>query len=350
MKNVNDSTVTRVVCAILFLCFTFVFLYCYEGDMLVIGQHMASGGKTHYEYVIGAVLLTFFLFFVQMSATALTRLRGIFHAVTYFPSLLILTFLTHTPTEQATLHGTGAWVWQLPLMLLLWLVAAWLARRYQSVEGATRGSGLFSQLTFINVLTLTAFMLVPCLLANQDRTFHKHIRQEYLITRGHYDEALTMGQRFEQQDARQAMVNAYCLFKKNTLADSLFSLTLPHNMTCLYPTDANGHFLLMADSVVVYETEHHRDALLCKRLLSRQLPEFASRLQKWYKPTEPLPRHYREALALCREHNPAITDTYPAEMTDTVLLDFQRLRHADEQDSLRGKYGDTYWYYYYRSK
>lgn len=350
MKTVNNSTATRVVCAILFLSFTFVFLYCYEGDMLVIEQHIASDGMTHYEYLIGAVLLAAFLFLVQLAAAALTRLHGIFHAITYFPSLLILTLLTDTPLtvmEEPTHNG---WMWQLPLMLVLWTIAVWLARRYQSVEVETRHVGLFTQLTFINVLTLTMLMLIPCLLGNHDRDFHRRIHQEYLITHGRYDEALREGLQASVHDHHQTMVNAYCLFKQNTLADSLFTLPMPHDMTSLLPNQANGHFYLLADTTLEQTAGHHRDALLCNRLLARQLPQFATRLHKWYGRKNLFPKHFTEAVALCRELHPATVADYPANQTDTLLMDFQRLRLAHEQDSLHALYGHTYWYYFYRKK
>lgn len=365
MKNVNDSTATRVVCAILFLTFTFVFLYCYEGDMLVVAQHIASGGQTHYEYLIGATLLTLFLFLVQWGAAALTRLRGIFHAVTYFPSLIILTFLVSTPTSEAPLEASYEWMWQLPLLLAVWGVAAWMACRYQKVEMATRHAGILTQLTFINVCTLAAFMLIPCLVGNADRRFHQRIHQEYLITHARYDEALRLGQTdealnqaqndealklgqpIEQRTLNQTMVNAYCMSRLNILPDSLFAMDIPEGMTTLLPSQQNGHFLLTPDSTAL-ELKNNRDVLLCQRLLKRQLPQFAERLGKWYKRRNNLPRHYHEALALCRQLHPAMVAEYQADKADSLLLDFQRLRQANIQDTLRSKYAHTYWFYFYR--
>lgn len=347
MKSVNDSTATRVVCAILFLTFTFVFLYCYGGDMLVVEQHLASGGKTHYEYLIGAVLLTVFLWLVQVGAAALTHLRGIFHAVTYFPSMIILAFLVDTPSDLSARTDTSGWLWQLPLLLVLWGGAAWLARRYQRVEAQTRSDGLLSQLTFINVAVLVAFMLIPVLLANGDADFHHRVRQEYNLTHERPTEALAEGRQLPPT-ANQAMANAWCLFRMGVLPDSLFALPLPDGMTTLLPGKDNGHFLILPDSTVRRQGRCHRDVLLCGRLLARQLPAFSVRLAKWYGRRTNLPAHYREAVALCRQQKPSLVAEFPVEPTDTVLMDFQRLRHAGRQDSLRTLYGHTYWYYFYR--
>lgn len=337
-----------MVCAILFLSFTFVYLYLYEGDMLVIEQHLASGGATHYEYLIGAVLLTVFLFFVQMGAAAIARLHGIFHAITYFPSLLILTFLTDTSSQVMEEPASKAWLWQLLLLLALWVLAVWLARRYQSVEGELRHGGLLNQLTFVNVLTLTLLMLMPCLLGNHDRVFHQRVHQEFLITHHRYAEALEEGRSAQVQDKRQAMVNAYCLMRQRTLADSLFTLSLPDGMTTLSPGAGNGHFYLLPDATVWKQTKSYRDVLLSNRLLARQLDAFATRINIWYARRTNLPKHFREAIALCRETSPRLVAEFPREPMDTLLMDFQRLRWEQKVDSIRLKYSQTYWSYYYR--
>lgn len=340
----------RVACAILFLVFTFVFLYIYGGDMLVIEQHLASGGATHYEYLIGAVLLTVFLFLVQVGAAAIARLHGIFYAFTYFPSLFILTILTDTPSTVTDAPAGNAWMWQVPIMLVLWGVAVYMARRYQRVEVETRHVGLFNQLSFVNLLTLGMLMLIPCSFSNHDAPFHKRIHQEYLITHGRFTEALEEGRAMRLQDKRQTMVNAYCLMRQCSLADSLFSLDIPRGMITLSPGKENGHFYLLHDTTVWKETKSYRNVLLCNRLLRRDLSHFSARLRNWYQRKTHLPVHFREAIALCREHEPQLVNDYPPEAMDTILLNFQRLRLNNQQDSLRLLYAHTFWYYYYFSK
>lgn len=347
MKNVNNSTATRVACAILFLSFTFVYLYLYEGDMLVIEQHLASDGATHYEYHIGAVLLTVFLFLVQVGAAFIARLKGIFYCLTYFPSLIILTFLTDTPSCLVEAPASNTWLWQLPLMLALWGVAVWMARRYQSVEGEVRHGGLLNQLTFINVLILSLLLLIPCLMGNADRVFHQCIHQEFLITHAKYGEALKEGRAAQKQDKRQAMLNAYCLVRQGTLADSLFTLTIPQGMRTLSPGAENGHFYLLPDTTIWKRTKRFRDVLLANRLLARQLPQFATRLNNWYTRRTNLPTHFHEAVALCRLTHPKLVKEFPIDSLDSMLVDFQRLHDEQKTDSIRLKYHNTYWAYYY---
>ena len=70
----------KIACAILFLIFTFCFLYYYQADILTVEQHVLSHGQTHYDRTIGAVLIT-------LLSTTTTTVIGIF--------LLVMQYLFH---------------------------------------------------------------------------------------------------------------------------------------------------------------------------------------------------------------------------------------------------------------
>ena len=53
----------RLLCAIVFCTFSFCYLYFYQADILAVEQHLLSGGKTHYDRTIGAVLITVALYY-----------------------------------------------------------------------------------------------------------------------------------------------------------------------------------------------------------------------------------------------------------------------------------------------
>ena len=76
----------RVMCAVVFFVFTFCYLYFYQADVLAMAQHVLSGGKTRYNSLIGAVLITLVLYLLQLLVFAVTRLYKRAHALTYFPS------------------------------------------------------------------------------------------------------------------------------------------------------------------------------------------------------------------------------------------------------------------------
>ena len=37
----------RTLCAVLFITFTFTYLYFYQADVMMATQHLLSGGQTH---------------------------------------------------------------------------------------------------------------------------------------------------------------------------------------------------------------------------------------------------------------------------------------------------------------
>ena len=84
----------RVACATLFFLFSFVYLYYYQADVLTVSQHVLSGGKTQYSRIVGALLITLVLFLMQLGVSSVAKMTNYTHALTYFPSLLALAFLT----------------------------------------------------------------------------------------------------------------------------------------------------------------------------------------------------------------------------------------------------------------
>ena len=86
----------RVTCAIFFLLFTIVYLYCYQADILAVAQHVLSHGATHYNPVIGTFIITLVLWLIQFGIYKFTGLCRRGHALTYVPSLLLLGIITDT--------------------------------------------------------------------------------------------------------------------------------------------------------------------------------------------------------------------------------------------------------------
>lgn len=351
MVNNNNSTATRMVCAIIFGLFCFIFLYRYQGDILVFKQFQASRGETHYEILLGALLVTVVLFILQIGIYFITRLKGIFHAITYFPSLIILTFLTQLDTFHISYRPQGnEWIWQLSLLIAIWGIVTYIAIQYQKVEIEIPHNGIFSQLTFINLFTLTILILIPCLIGNNDRIFHQRIHQEYLIEQQQPDKAWQIGKYLNPENKNQVMINAYCLMQMHHLGDSLFTLQLPMGMTTLMPNTDNGYPLVLNTQAIVNKTKHHRDYLLSKFLLKRDLDHFVEKLPKWYDLKKTLPQHYREAMVLYTAIKPKPSLHYVSEELEPKLIEFQQLRHKGHFKELKDKYEHTYWYYYYRSK
>ena len=71
----------RTLCAVLFITFTFTYLYFYQADVMMATQHLLSGGQTHYERTIGAVLITVALYVLHLGVLAVTKLTHRAHSL-----------------------------------------------------------------------------------------------------------------------------------------------------------------------------------------------------------------------------------------------------------------------------
>ena len=87
----KDGTgiIMRLVCAIFFILFTTLYLNKYQPDILAVTQHVLSHGATHYNNVVGTILITLTLWLIQVAIYAGTRLNHRAHALTYLPSMLL---------------------------------------------------------------------------------------------------------------------------------------------------------------------------------------------------------------------------------------------------------------------
>ena len=87
----NGSTVTiRVMCAIVFLTFSFCWLYFFQSDQLAMTQHVLSGGLTHYNSILGTLIIIAVLMLLQLLVFRVFRLTKRSHALTYVPSMMLL--------------------------------------------------------------------------------------------------------------------------------------------------------------------------------------------------------------------------------------------------------------------
>ncbi len=111
-KKRNSTTKMRLTCAIIFIVFTYLILSCYQQDLLAVAQHALSGGMNPVQLcTVSHPALPLSCFFFKCSVFAITRVKKRFHALTYFPSLLILAIITDIPTDIDTYHSLGSWCW-----------------------------------------------------------------------------------------------------------------------------------------------------------------------------------------------------------------------------------------------
>lgn len=343
----------RIACACLFCLFTFSYLYFYQADIMAVGQHVLSGGQTSYNSLVGAVLITFMLFLLHWAVYSLTHLYTWIHALTYFPSLLVLTILTDVSPSVDEHFSFGAWLWVAPLLLVVYAGMIWFSKQIQQIK-SVRSSGLFSNLMWVNVLTMTLMFFFVGIFSNHNDVFHYRMRMETLLLRGDYEKALEVGKRSLATDSSLTMLRAYALSRQGKLAERLFEYPLDGGSQALVPNGKSVKAMIFPAKKIARFTKGRqagKDYKLMALLLDKNLAAFVSQLRTIYPTDSLLPKHYREALVLYNYLNKAPSVVYRNAALETDFHDFLVVRRKTTnpvlcQSLLRDTYGDTYWCYY----
>ena len=369
----NGTIVTQAVCAILFCAFSFLWLYWFQADVLSVAQFTLSHGVTHYNPLVGALLITAVLQLLQVAVAVITRLRRHTHALTYVPSALLLAIIS-----DYGITNSSRWLWIVPLVLVMWIGAVWLARQMLPFASQKEPSGLFSRRVWVNVLLLVLQMLAIAALSNTNAVYHYRAHAEQAILRNDADEALRVGYESLETDACLTMVRAYALAKTGQLGDRLFTYAVAGTGADLIPMPGNSSrtLLLPADSIYalcgakpvkISQTERYLDLVLkndtlatpaalhyrlCGLLIDKQLDAFVRTLQRHLAIGDSLPRHYREALTLYAHQRSHPLVVYHNEVMDQDWDDLQKLErdYAEPNDCkvhVAERYHGSYWYYYF---
>ena len=358
MNNRGLSLPMRVLCAIVFCTFSFCYLYFYQADLMIVSQHLASRGQTHYVPLTGAVLITIALLLIQTGVYKLTRLYKRSHALTYLPSASVLVFITSLPSDVTDEISIG-WrsLWFLFAIVLFFAVAFFL-RRVQSIEPEVRWAGISSQLTWMNLSVLFLMLWGVCLLSNTDEMFHRQIRMERMIMEHDVEGAIEVGQQTQETSPSLALVRGYALTLRRQMGDRFFEVPVPKGSSCLIPDRKGVRTLLLPREHVEWVAQKGVDFQLTKLLLDRKLDAFAHLLRKYYDFSKPLPKHYREALMIYGYIFPHPFLTFKNEKLAREFTEFRKMAKVDnsrssatlgaeERQKLHQQYGKTYWYYYF---
>lgn len=369
----------KAVCTILFAVFTFSYLYWYQADILAVAQHALSGGMTHYNRTVGAILITLILLLIQAAIYYTTRLSRFVYALTFFPSLLILTVLTDVSPDIDQRFGFGGWLIAIPLLLGMFVGIIWLARQLRALEQEHIATGVFSRLVWVNVLLLSLQFVFVGMFSNTDNVFHYRMHMERCMEEGRLPEALATGRKSLATDSSLTMLRIYALSQAGQLGDRLFEYPIDGDSRVLMP-NGRGVKMMMYPQAKFYRhlgvyvkgslqpigklefmQKHHLDTkasgdyLLCGYLLDRNIEGFVDNLARYYDLKAPLPKHYREALILNNHLHSSRRIVYRNDVMEADFQDYQELirnsrNRQEKESSLRDTYGKTYWFYYQYNK
>lgn len=350
-------------CAIIFIVFTYLYLDCYQAHILAVAQHVLSDGKTTYSYLVSPVLITLVLFLLQVGMYVATHVARRFHALTYFPSFLVLAFITDVSSQIDVHHSLGWWWLALPLSLLAWGTFVWIARQLEPMEPEPHSYGWLSKYMWINLLQMVVMMLVMTFVANNDRIFHQRMKMEALMMQRNYDQALEVGEKSSQTDSSLTMLRIASLQQVGQLGSRLFTYPLVGGSKAMMPDSVTVKALMWKAPLWMQKPspwmqKHHLkykipvDYELCALLLDKELDKFVATVGRYYDLRSPkLPTHYKEALTLYTHRRSHTLIEYHESVMDTDFQDYQQMEHKyvselERENAMRDTYGNTYWYYY----
>lgn len=388
-KNSKDSTTTvKVVCAILFITFVFSYVYSFQDGLLGMIQHAWSGGKTHYDRMIGALVISCVAAFVAGVTCVFVTLPQRLYALNYFPALVLLGLLTAVTVSGQVVATSSTWLIAAPLMFIAWIVTVKAAKGFQPFLVPLRSTSILSQPWWTNASILIMEMVLVFTMSNNDRTLHTRLDVERLCKVRQWDDALSVGFPQYDNDSSLTMLRAMALANKGELGESLFTYELTGQSDALLPKNDKSVAFLLGSSYRLWQTigfvprnldesvyrimsreirrgtakPAAKDYLLCASLMDRDLKRFVELLQKYYPIDDKLPQHYKEALILYRGKYRKEVEMTPVEGEEPKVFRSTAME-ADYQDfmtvmrnehntvrrhsALRDAYFGTYWYYYF---
>lgn len=360
----NGTNNCRIACAIIFVAFSFDYLYYYQADVLSAAQHIASGGKTYYSQRLGTALIVLGLIIIQIGVQAIAKLKGAYYALTYLPSFLVLMVLTAIPSDFSSHYDIGALRFVLPIVLLIiWVAIVYFVRQYQSVDSKIRSKGLLSQAMGINLTILLGMMLLTCFTGNHNRLFHERMHVESLIIHKKFDEAVKSVENSHSTDNTLRMLRAYALAKQHKIGNCLFSYTMIGQKSII-PYSSNMTTVIIPQKQIIDYYKRNIDWQLSELLVKKDVEEFTVKLKDSYElgidtikdskkdksyrdsllqqRIKRLPKYYKEALVIFEsKHSNAKHTSLNKELLDDYHM-FDSLKLSDAKD----KYMGTYWIYY----
>ncbi len=362
----------RVILRVLFIIFTFCYLYFLQGDLLSLTQKQLSQGQTTYNPLAGAIVLTSLLtllqYFIEQHITVINRL----HACTYALPTIILGLITSLSTCIPTI-----WIICSITMLILCIVIVWMSKQIEFNE--TPSNLLFFKLLLPNIWIFIALFTFAIFSGNTDECLHYELKAGRLLKENKPEHALKVGEKSLTTSRRLSALRTFAM--KKDIGNKLFEFPMPYGSKglLLYPADST-HSLFSPDSIYKfyrcypktssatnyykYIADHPqttinndiaKDYYLCALLLDKQIDRFAKDLPQYYNlsdSTSQLPKYYVQALILYKHLRTHPLITYEDAVTTENFKDFletvKKATIPNTKSSIaRNNYGNTYWWYYF---
>lgn len=379
MKSAGEIKMQRtisLICAILFVAFSFTFLSVYQSPLLEVFYDKVATGKLMYNKYISAFVFTAILVLLALFINRYTKFQRTWTAMAYLPSSALLALATDL--DRSIYIGEKQylpWVTVSILVLLIMTVSV-LLQRWLLFPTVKHSVAAGNKIIWHNLLLLSLFFLFTGTISNGDEDLKNEALAYVRYKHGDVDGALQVARKSNSATHEFTAARAFYLTEKSILGERLFEYPqqyaaeglLPPMLqsTPLSPDSVYSLFrvkrepkesalrylsrVVSADSVPLFVADYY----LCALLLEKQLSEFVRKLPLFYdinNNADALPKHYKEALML---YSNIVTD-YTLPFEDMEMLEAFELMQSIEEEHpdyhvrsnyVRRKFGKRYWWYY----
>lgn len=365
------DTPIRIICAVLFAIFSFLYIYMLQGELLALVQDHLAQGQTSNNTFVTALLVTLLLIALQFLLNRVGQLHGKFEALSYLPSCVLLALITKV--DNTYTYSWKQWVVALVFVAVIYLLCVWLCKN----TFESRDTKFLRQLT-PNLGVLTLLFLFTGWYGNNvpadqmELAAWKHTHAE------RYDKVLEVGKRSDDCNVELTALRNLALAKTGQLGTKLFAYPQPYGSAGLMmnrynvqtpsygakeyykalgttPYGGESATAFYHRMMVKTDSAIYRDMYLSALLLDRNLEDFVAQTTKdqAVESIGSAPVHYQEAWLIYNEQHPFTPIAFvPDEVVAQRYHDYLTLReeHASEpivlQNLSKRQFGDTYWYYY----
>lgn len=377
------TNIIRFATALMFGLFSFIYLFFIQNDVLSEAQYVFSDGITSYSRFWGALIITVVLLIVQFLVAKVSKLNGSWHAVTFFPSFLLLAFVTSLKKGVIEDFTLGSWIWAFPLLIGLYVLLIYIKHKWRG-ESIDNGDYSVSRYLWPNFLVLFLMMVWCGANAPARDVYMYELKVERLLLSQDYETAARVGERSLETSPRLNELRMYALAQQGLLGEKLFDYPQPYGSRSLLMMDdtitrlhrftskdiqqalgawANSsvknlddYLALLKKNPATYRNPLLSDYVLCNKLLQRDLRGFYREIHHYRDLTLPtsvltLPRAYREAMLL--QARSISRDSLLSFADTTMLTAYKEYRNVQQMDTsevvranlLRRHFGNTLWWY-----
>lgn len=348
------QTVAAKLDRVLFFAFAFCWLFFFQRNLEHDVHQMLTEAAIVYHPFILSLIFSLLVTAIELPFAKLLGFKGMWNAVNYIPSALILGACTAHTEEFFFGHS-----------LLFWIIATVISAaviaffKFLSELLARNDRGSTLQTAAVNLLLISGICMLSALLANTDETQKRESRVAAYMAAGNYEKALKVGLKSEETSLALTIDRIECMAQLETdgpdgsgLGSRLFLYPIPSEY-------AGRLWVAMIPDSCSAEQLCNRQ--LAAMLIRKDVKAFAESMTNSESPVNlnswadsSLPVFYLQALVTDSLQKPNLEALYPGQYehtaTEYAAYDSVKASLAGHPDSyvrntLYKRYSTTYWFY-----